>query len=90
MVGLDTIESIRLVLQALHERGYKVDNIPDDGKAFINELTANATNDRAMLTEKQLAEAKKLSGADYKKFLTGRRIALKYSCLKIGAKLREK
>lgn len=67
-VGLDTIESIRLVLQALQERGYKVDTIPDDGKAFINELTANATNDRAMLTEKQLAAANKLSGSAYKKF----------------------
>lgn len=50
-VGLDTIESIRLVLQALRERGYKVDTIPEDGKEFINELTANATNDRALLTE---------------------------------------
>ena len=67
-VGLDTIESIRLVLQALRERGYKVDTIPEDGKEFINELTANATNDRALLTEKQLAAANKLSGADYRKF----------------------
>ena len=67
-VGLDTIESIRLVLQALRECGYKVDTIPEDGKEFINELTANATNDRALLTEKQLAAANKLSGADYRKF----------------------
>ena len=54
--------------QALRERGYKVDTIPEDGKEFINELTANATNDRALLTEKQLAAANKLSGADYRKF----------------------
>ena len=55
-------------MQALRERGYKVDTIPEDGKEFINELTANATNDRALLTEKQLAAANKLSGADYRKF----------------------
>lgn len=67
-VGLDTIESVRRVLQALRQRGYTVANIPADGKEFINELTANATNDRAMLTEKQIAAANKLSGSDYQKF----------------------
>ena len=67
-VGLDSIESIRRVLAAMQERGYKVDTIPEDTKEFIKELTANATNDKNLLTEKQIAEANKLSGAAYKKF----------------------
>ncbi len=66
--GLDTIESIRRVLAAMKERGYKVDRIPADTKEFIAELTSNATNDKNLLTEKQIAEAQKISGAEYKKF----------------------
>ena len=38
----------------LRERGYKVDWIPEDTKEFIKQLTANATNDRSMLTESRL------------------------------------
>ena len=68
--GLDTIESIRRVLAAMKERGYKVDRIPADTKEFIAELTSNATNDKNLLTEKQIAEAQKISGAEYKKFFT--------------------
>lgn len=67
-VGLDTTESIRLVLRAMQERGYTVDNIPEDGKAFIEELTNNATNDRNFLSDKQLAKAQKLTAAQYDKF----------------------
>ena len=67
-IGLDTIESIRRVLAAMQERGYKVDAIPADTKEFIKELTANATNDKNLLTEKQIAEANKVTGAEYQKF----------------------
>ena len=67
-VGLDTIESIRCVLAAMRERGYQVAYVPEDTKEFIKELTSNATNDRSMLTEKQIAAANKLSGAAYKEF----------------------
>lgn len=67
-IGLDTIESIRRVLAAMRERGYKVDWIPEDTKEFIKQLTANATNDRSMLTEKQVDAANKLTGAEYKEF----------------------
>lgn len=67
-VGLDTIESIRRLLRLLKERGYKVDRIPEDGKEFIKELTGNATNDRALLTDKQIDEANKISGSEYQKF----------------------
>lgn len=67
-LGLDTIESVRRLLAAMRERGYRVDAVPEDTQAFIKELTANATNDRSMLTEKQIAAAKKLTGKEYKNF----------------------
>lgn len=66
-VGLDTIESIRRLLKLLQERGYKVDSIPADGREFIKQLTSNATNDRAMLNDKQIAEANKISSSEYQK-----------------------
>lgn len=64
-VGLDTIESIRLMLHAMKERGYKLDNLPPDGKEFIRQLTVNATNDKELLNERQLEEANKLSDEKY-------------------------
>ena len=67
-VGLDTIESIRRVLAAMRERGYNVAYVPEDTKEFISQLTSNATNDRSMLTDKQLEQAQKISGAEYKDF----------------------
>lgn len=67
-LGLDTIESIRRVLAAMQERGYSVAWIPQDTKEFIKLLTANATNDRSLLTEKQISEANKLTGVEYKNF----------------------
>ncbi len=67
-VGLDTIESIRRVLALMKSQGYQIDTIPEDGKAFIKQLTENATNDRNMLTEKQLAEANTLAGDEYRTF----------------------
>ncbi len=67
-VGLDTIESIRRVLAAMQERGYKVEKIPTDTKEFIKQLTANATNDRSMLTEKQIEAANKITKMQYQEF----------------------
>ncbi|MDY6029103.1 MAG: cobaltochelatase subunit CobN [Acidaminococcaceae bacterium] len=69
-VGLDTIESVRRLLRLLQEQGYRVGSVPEDGAEFIRELTANATNDRSMLTEAQLQAAQKLSGKDYEKFFS--------------------
>lgn len=64
-LGLDTIESVRRLLENLRERGYKVDFIPHDGKEFIEILTRHATNDRSMLSDRQLAEAYKITGEEY-------------------------
>ena len=70
-LGLDTIESIRRVLATMREQGYKVDTIPEDTKVFIKQLTANATNDRSMLTEKQMEAAFKLKSEQYAAFYQG-------------------
>ncbi|WP_196591085.1 cobaltochelatase subunit CobN [Pectinatus frisingensis] len=67
-VGLDSIESIRLLLAAMRQCGYKVDHIPPDGKSFIDELTASATNDKKMLTQYQLDRAEKLTEKQYRQF----------------------
>lgn len=67
-VGLDTIESIRLVLRDMQQQGYYVEKVPENGKSFIEELTANATNDRSMLSEEQISRAEKLCKKDYLAF----------------------
>lgn len=67
-LGLDTVESIRRTLQLMQDRGYQVAAVPEDTKEFIRELTANATNDIALLTEKQLQRAQKVTKEEYLRF----------------------
>lgn len=55
--GMDSPESIRLLLAKMREMGYQIGSIPEDSQSFMNELIAHATNDRRCLTEKQIAEA---------------------------------
>ena len=43
--GLDTIESVSDILKKLDALGYKVDDPPDDGRALIDEILENITND---------------------------------------------
>ena len=43
-VGLDTPESTLRVLRALHEAGYRVENLPQDGNALIAALQKGPTN----------------------------------------------
>lgn len=71
---MDTIESIRLVLRDMQQQGYYVEKVPEDGKSFIEELTANATNDRSMLSEEQISRAEKLCKKDYLVFLTNLKV----------------
>lgn len=58
--GLDSIESVRRLLGFMKEAGYQVDFIPEDTEAFMKRLTAQATNDRSMLTEEQEAACQKV------------------------------
>ena len=43
--GLDTIESVSDIMQRLASLGYKVENCPADGRALIDEVLDNITND---------------------------------------------
>ena len=67
-VGLDSIESVRLILARLKNDGYKVNNIPTDSKSFIEEIISNATNDRELISQKQIENAQKLSYDEYQKY----------------------
>lgn len=58
--GLDSIESVRRLLGFMKVAGYQVDFIPEDTEAFMKRLTAQATNDRSMLTEEQEAACQKV------------------------------
>lgn len=66
--GLDSPESVRRLLAEMARRGYDVGEIPPDSQAFIEELIANATNDRRYSSERQIAAAEKLTAAQYAAF----------------------
>lgn len=63
--GLDSIESVRRLLGLMKEAGYQVDFIPQDTEDFMKRLTSQATNDRSMLTEEQVAACQKISRERY-------------------------
>lgn len=44
----------------MKEAGYQIDFIPEDTEVFMKRLTAQATNDRSMLTEEQEAACQKV------------------------------
>lgn len=67
--AIDSIESIRLLLMDLQEAGYKVDYIPTDRQAFIDELIAGPTNDRDYMNEQQIENAyAKVTEQQYARF----------------------
>ncbi len=67
-LGMDSPESVRLLLAAMQEAGYTVDHIPSDSKSFMEEVIACATNDRRFLSEKQIENAVgRVTLAEYKK-----------------------
>lgn len=55
--GMDSPASIRLLLQHMAQRGYKVDHIPEDSQTLMNELIAQVTNDRRYMSEQQIRQA---------------------------------
>lgn len=66
---LDSIESVRLLLEKMQQQGYSVDNIPVDSQSLIEDVTAHATNDRRYISEKLIANADgKLSKEEYQNF----------------------
>lgn len=67
--SLDSIESVRLLLEEMQKQGYRLDNIPTDSQSFINDITAHATNDRRFISEALLEKADgKLEKLDYASF----------------------
>lgn len=54
--GLDGIESVSDMLRRLSEEGYRVDGVPEDGKALIGEILANVTNDLESLSPRFVRE----------------------------------
>ena len=55
--SLDSIESVRLLLEEMQKQGYRLDNIPTGSQSFINDITAHATNDRRFISEALLEKA---------------------------------
>ena len=43
--GLDTIESVSDMLKRFNEEGYTLDHVPENGRALIDEVLDNITND---------------------------------------------
>ncbi|WP_314904748.1 cobaltochelatase subunit CobN [Selenomonas artemidis] len=67
--GLDSPESVVRLLRAMKEAGYRVENIPETAQALMDEITAQATNDRRYLTDAQIQNAcGRLSAADYRDY----------------------
>jgi cobaltochelatase CobN len=56
-VGLDTPASVIKILHALSEAGYRVENIPQNGNALIEQLIARGCNDRDFATPDQWRDA---------------------------------
>jgi cobaltochelatase CobN len=67
-VGLDTPAGTVNVLTALKRKGYRIDDIPDDGGQLIDRLMAGPTNDFKALAGRNVTET--LSMADYQIFLS--------------------
>lgn len=66
--GLDSIESVILLLKRMKADGYDVPEIPESREAFLKELTSHATNDRAFLTDAQAETAQRITKEEYMKF----------------------
>lgn len=56
-VGLDSPESVSLLLQRLADEGYSLDYLPENGQELIGKLIKGVTNDRRFLTEQQIKQA---------------------------------
>lgn len=66
--GMDSPESIRLLLAIMTEQGYKIDHVPADSQAFMQQLVTQATNDRRFLSDEQIKQANKVSTAQYEEW----------------------
>ncbi|MDR3614507.1 MAG: cobaltochelatase subunit CobN [Candidatus Obscuribacterales bacterium] len=56
-VGLDAPASLMAVMSAMVARGYKFENLPDDGTKLIHDLISKCSYDETLLTDEQLRDA---------------------------------
>ncbi|HIU63772.1 MAG TPA: cobaltochelatase subunit CobN [Candidatus Avacidaminococcus intestinavium] len=64
--GLDSTESVVDLLKYMVQCGYKLDELPTNGKSLIQELTQGITNDRRFLSEQKLSEdSNKITTKEY-------------------------
>ena len=76
-VGLDTPASVIELLHALRDAGYRVDRIPSDGDALMQELAGGLTYERDSLSAAQLDRAPgRWSGAAYSTWFSTLPVAL--------------
>ena len=66
--GLDSIESVNDMLIRLNEEGYTLDHVPENGKALINEILDNITNDLEYSSPQRIRE-KAVDMVDRKRYL---------------------
>ncbi len=69
--GLDTPESLYLLLHAMSKEGYRIGNIPNSSKELMEMILSAATNDRRYITEHQIKTAVgKMEDGQYIRFFT--------------------
>ncbi len=66
--GLDSIESVNDMLIRLDKEGYTLDHVPENGKALINEILDNITNDLEYSSPQRIRE-KAVDMIDKKRYL---------------------
>lgn len=54
--GLDTIQSVRDMLERFRDLGYTVDHVPETSKELIDEILSNVTNDLEWSSEERVRE----------------------------------
>ena len=54
--GLDASVSVMNILRDLKDKGYHLDNLPENGQELIDEVINGLTNDRRWLSSQELAE----------------------------------
>ena len=77
-IGLDSPESVALLLRRMAADGYQLERLPADGRELMTELLAGVTNDRRFLSEEQLRRViGKVSATDYKAWFNNLEPAIK-------------
>lgn len=68
--GLDSPESVINILKEMKNRGYEIEQIPENGQVLIEEIISKATNDRNFVSIEQLYEraVSKVPLKDYNKW----------------------